>query len=58
MQEQYVLVADRTDTVLATGTEAECEFAMKAMLKYGIADDRMFVCPKDYFEKSLTEESN
>lgn len=58
MNEVYVLVADRTDTVLATGTYSECDIARNAMIAYGIAPDRTFVCPKEHFDNSNQEAAN
>lgn len=39
----FKLIADRTETVLATGTYEQCQFAMQAMLAYGIASDRLVI---------------
>ncbi len=46
---EYVLVTDRTGTVIARGTEAQCEFAKQAMITYGISEDRLFICPTEYW---------
>lgn len=58
MNEVYVLVADRTDTVIATGTYEQCEFARAALIAYGIAVDRTFTVPKEHFDNSNREASD
>lgn len=53
--EVYRLIADRTGQVLAEGTYEQCLFALNAMHRYGIAEDRVFMAPADYLDQAAAE---